>query len=172
MNSGTRIGIYAGTFDPLHEGHISFARAAIESARLDSVYFLPERLPRYKPYASPYETRLATLKHTLKGEALKLLELPNHVLTIHETLPEIEAIFPDSQISFLVGADVLQHMSTWPGIDTLRMNYELIVGVRTGYELPTISESLRALGFKGSNSIIVHTDQADISSSAIRLESR
>lgn len=171
MKSGTRIGIYAGTFDPLHKGHISFALASIKSAQLDSVYFLPERTPRHKPHASSYASRVVTLKHALDGDVLKLLELPDHALTIHETLPELEAMFPNSQITLLVGTDVLQHMPAWPGIDTLRDNYELVVGVRTGYDLTTINKSLHTLGFTGSRSVIVHTDQAAVSSTAIRSNS-
>lgn len=172
MNPETRIGIYAGTFDPLHVGHLSFALAAKEAARLECVYFLPERIPRHKPLASPYETRVAALKHSLDGGRLKLLELPDDAFTIHETLPELEAIFPGSQIVLLVGADVLRHMPAWPGIDTLDDTFELAVGVRTGYDILTITKSLQALGFNDSCSHIVETDQAHVSSTTIRTNSR
>ena len=43
-----RIGIYAGTFDPVHAGHVAFALQSLEAAKLDRVYFLPERRPRGK----------------------------------------------------------------------------------------------------------------------------
>jgi cytidyltransferase-like protein len=47
------IGIYPGSFDPVHEGHFAFAKAALETGRLDTVIFLPEMKPRGKPQVTP-----------------------------------------------------------------------------------------------------------------------
>lgn len=168
MNTKTRIGIYAGTFDPLHEGHLSFARAAVDRARLNRVYFLPEREPRLKPHASAYKARVERLTDVLDGTVLRILELPDHALTMQQTLPEIEQKFPGSYLTFLVGADVLQHMHAWPGIKQLCDSHELIVGVRTGFDHAKITQSLQKLGLAGERALIVHTDQAHISSTTIR----
>jgi nicotinate-nucleotide adenylyltransferase len=43
-----KIGIFAGTFDPIHEGHVAFAQAVLADLSLDKIYFLPERQPRRK----------------------------------------------------------------------------------------------------------------------------
>jgi nicotinic acid mononucleotide adenylyltransferase len=75
----SRIGIYAGTFDPVHAGHVSFALHAMTVAQLDEVYFLPERLPRYKPGAAHFAHRVAMLKRAVKPHPdLQIIELVLH----------------------------------------------------------------------------------------------
>ncbi|HEU5121705.1 MAG TPA: adenylyltransferase/cytidyltransferase family protein, partial [Candidatus Saccharimonadales bacterium] len=56
-----RIGIYSGTFDPVHYGHIAFAASAIRACNLDEVVFLPEPQPRYKAGVTDIAHRLALL---------------------------------------------------------------------------------------------------------------
>ena len=63
---GRRIGIFGGTFDPPHEGHLEIAREAYEKAMLDIVIFIPTGTPQYK---------LKSHEITDKGDRLQMLEL-------------------------------------------------------------------------------------------------
>ena len=65
-----RIGVFGGTFDPVHVGHLAIAQAALEGARLDRVIFVPARrspLKEREPAASA-EDRLAMLEAATKNE--------------------------------------------------------------------------------------------------------
>ncbi len=71
-----KVGILAGTFDPIHIGHIAFALRAIEKAQLDKVILLPEREPRRKRNVTDFNHRLSMLKLSVKSfELLEVLEL-------------------------------------------------------------------------------------------------
>ena len=164
-----RIGIYGGTFDPLHEGHVSFALAAQREADLNAVYFLPERSPRSKPDASSYSLRVKELSGTLGQYAhLNLLELPDEAMSTSKTLPELTRIFPETTLVLLVGADVITHMSTWPEVDKLVASCEFAIGMRDGWDVPATIATLHELGIPHSRYTIIRTDQAHISSTAIR----
>lgn len=164
-----RIGIYSGTFDPVHEGHISFAIATTASAHLDRVYFLPERIPRHKPAVSHYESRVAGLSDAAAAyPQLAILELPDRALTIQETLPELSSTFIGATLVFLVGADTLAHMHTWPKVDVLTSSYNFAIGVRRGWDESKIIDLLRSLSIPASRYTIVRTDYAHVSSTMIR----
>lgn len=124
----TRIGIYAGTFDPVHNGHIKFALLAIKSYGLEKVVFLPEKLPRFKTKVSPLKHRIAMLRVAIQTyKNLEILELPDEQFSVSETLPKIRAKFAGAQLFLLVGSDVSERIQTWPGWQELLKSAELVV---------------------------------------------
>jgi nicotinate-nucleotide adenylyltransferase len=126
-----RIGVYAGTFDPVHVGHVAFALQAIKAAGLDSVIFLPERVPRNKNPSEHYAHRVAMLKNAIKPHPdLSVIELVDKHFTIKRTLPELQKILPDAALIMLAGSDVIRHMPEWPNIEILLRDCELVVGTR------------------------------------------
>src|SRR5207237_1081890 len=126
-----RIGIYSGSFDPVHAGHLSFALQAIEQAQLDAVYFLPERRPRNKQGVEHFGHRVAMLDKAVKPHRkLQVLELEDVSLTVASTLPRLLKRFPRAQLVFLMGSDVTQYLPTWPNAARLLQQVELVVGVR------------------------------------------
>ncbi|HUB66771.1 MAG TPA: nicotinate-nucleotide adenylyltransferase [Candidatus Methylacidiphilales bacterium] len=114
-----RLGIYGGTFDPPHLGHILLARDALEQARLDAVLFVPcaqSPLKRKKPRATDAH-RLAMLRLVLKGELrfwLSRCELdrpgPSYAF---DTAAEIGEAFPRATLFWLIGADQLATLPRW-----------------------------------------------------------
>ncbi len=132
MTEKRRIGIFAGTFDPVHTGHITFALQALDKAHLDEVMFLPERRPRRK---SPehYGHRVAMLRQALRPhEQFGLLELVEAQFSVRRSLPHLRTVFGDAQLVLLVGSDVLPHIPSWPLADRLLQQSELVVAVRAG----------------------------------------
>lgn len=138
-----RIGIFSGTFDPVHKGHVAFALQAIEKADLDMVYFAPEVKPRRKAQVTHFAHRVAMLKlATRPYKRLGVLELPDRYFLARTTLPKLQQKFPGCQIHLLLGSDLFEHMPTWPQVELLIGKVGLVVGARGTYE---VSEALAQL---------------------------
>lgn len=131
-----RIGIYSGSFDPIHKGHISFALSAIDDAKLDKVYFLVEALPRHKPGITHLAHRIAMLRLATRAHTkLSVLELPDKRFAVATTLPRILARFKGDELFMLMGSDVLEHLAKWPMSEELLSHAGLVVGLRAGTDI-------------------------------------
>ena len=125
-----KIGIYAGTFDPVHAGHVAFALQAVEAAGLDQLYFLPERRPRGKHHVEHFGHRVAMLREAIRPHPqFAVLELPDTSFSVRYTLPRLRKQFGRKQLFFLFGSDVINHIQQWPQAERL-LKYELIIGLR------------------------------------------
>src|SRR3982751_4027627 len=114
-NHRSRIGIYAGTFDPVHAGHIAFALQAMERADLDSLCFLPERRARTKQGVEHFGHRVAMLRRaTQPHPKFSVLELDDVSFTVERTLPALYKRFPQTQLIFLFGSDAVEQLPNWP----------------------------------------------------------
>jgi nicotinate-nucleotide adenylyltransferase len=126
-----RIGIYAGTFDPVHAGHIAFGLQSIQAAQLDRIYFLPERRPRDKQHVEHFGHRVAMLKRAVKPHPqFDVMELVDVSFSVKRTLTYLRQQFPGDQLVFLFGSDIIPKIAEWPHADQLLKNGELIVGLR------------------------------------------
>ncbi len=168
----TRIGIFSGTFDPVHAGHVAFALRSIETADLDTVYFIPEAMPRRKSGVTHYAHRVAMLRLALRPyQKLQVLELPDKQFSMQKTVPRLRAKFGDASLHMLVGSDVLAMLSSeeareqWPGYEQLLTQFKLVVGVRSELEQVAIQEMLVKLQPEG---FTVETKRRHISSRSIR----
>lgn len=112
-----KIGIYPGAFDPVHDGHVAFAKAAQAAHGLDKVYFLPEPSPRYKQGVKALEHRLAMTQLAIKDEpTLGAIQLDQARFTVHETWPLLTARFEGADLYMLLGSDVAARLASWPNI--------------------------------------------------------
>lgn len=163
-----RVGIFSGTFDPVHKGHIAFALEAAKTASLDKVYFLPEQTPRYKHGVTHYAHRVAMLRLAVKPyKNLDIMELPDRQLSVNKSLPRIKKELPETELYLLVGSDLLGAIagSKWPNSDKLLEQARLIVGVRTGSDEAVAKKLLNDLNHDG---LVVDTDRTHASSRDIR----
>lgn len=125
------IGIYAGTFDPIHMGHVQFVLEAIRQTELDMVYFLVEPRPRYKQGVKAFEHRVEMVHLAIQDQPkLGLLVLKQARFTVHETWPVLKRRFEGSQLSMLMGNDVFSRLSDWPRLDEIVGDAEFVVGIR------------------------------------------
>src|SRR4051812_30950138 len=116
----TRVGIYAGTFDPVHAGHLTFALQALTAAKLDKVYFLPERRPQGKQHVEHFGHRVAMLRRAVKPHPqFEVLELVDVSFSVERTLPELKNLFKASRLVFLFGSDVVARLQDWPKSELL-----------------------------------------------------
>jgi nicotinate-nucleotide adenylyltransferase len=164
-----RIGIFAGTFDPVHKGHITFALKAAESADLDEVYFLPETQPRQKSGVTHISHRLAMLKLATRAHSkLNVLELPDKKFDMVHTWPKLKKRFGSSKVLLLVGSDVFGSMPTWPHVQQLFQDAGVIVGTRGQRDIAHALRGVVDLNQALWEVHIVETDHPTTSSRLIR----
>jgi nicotinate-nucleotide adenylyltransferase len=135
-----RIGIFSGTFDPVHIGHIDFAAAAVEACKLEKVLLLPERIPREKSVVAPYEDRKAMLELAIRDDQ-KLEVGPEFdaCFTVGQTLPKIVNMYPNAQIVFLLGSDVVKTFAyRWQGLKEFLQTVELCIGLRSSDTMESV----------------------------------
>jgi nicotinate-nucleotide adenylyltransferase len=128
-----KIGIFSGTFDPVHEGHITFANEACRQAGLDKVFLLVEPRPRRKQGVRALEHRTEMVKRAIAQDPkLGLLVLEQARFTVSETLPVLQARFKGAQLYFLTGDDMIKHFNDqqWPGINDFIASVRFLIGLR------------------------------------------
>lgn len=141
-----RIGIYSGTFDPVHAGHIAFALQAASAAGLNRVYFVPERAPRGKRHVTHYAHRVAMIRRATRPYMqLEVLELEDKTFSVAHTLPRLRRDFPQSELVYLCGSDVIAHMAQWPHVAQFLQQVELCVGRRGNETQLSIEQVLETL---------------------------
>ena len=160
-----QIGIYSGSFDPVHEGHIAFAKEAAAVCGLDTVIFMPERFPRNKPNVSPISERLKELEVALASTPFRVLNAHADQFTVDETLTELEALYPETEFTFLVGSDVALNLEHWSNIDRIACRYKFAVGMRSGDNSKTVEKAMRVI--KASWTLI-RTEHGHLSSKQLR----
>lgn len=166
-----KIGIFAGTFDPIHDGHIAFANLALESG-LEKVMFLPEPRPRRKQAVRALEHRIAMVQLAVAEEPrFGTIVLEQARFTPHETLPLLQARFAGYKLVLLFGDDVIAHIAGWPHVESLLSASSLIIASRH-QNAAALEATLKTLqktrGFKFEYQI-VQPEKEEITSSKIRL---
>lgn len=167
-----RIGIYPGTFDPIHVGHIAFAEESIKVCDLDEVVFLPENTPRGKSNVTDITHRLAQIELATTGTpGLSSIWLDSKQFTIADTLPKLRSIYNDSRLTFLLGSDVAKSLHTWEGLGIILAEISFAIGMRssdTSDEVHLAMHKLAAIHKRTFRFTLIHTQEAGISSSEIR----
>ncbi len=113
-----RLGVFGGTFDPIHFGHLRAAESARECLELESVLFVPAGQPPHRstPRASAFDrhamTCLATAGHARFAVSPLELERPGPSYTV-DTLESLHALHPSHELVLLVGADMFSAVGTW-----------------------------------------------------------
>lgn len=168
-NTIPRIGIFAGTFDPVHGGHISFALQARKTAALDEVCFVPERLPRDKPDAEHFGHRAAMLRRALRPyDDFSLLELTDRHFTVRRTLPQLARLYGGARLVLLMGSDTFRGLGVWPHAEQLLKACEFVVGVRSHDDMASVLQGAQALHTPLRTITIVDSLEPGVSSSRIR----
>lgn len=165
------IGVFAGTFDPIHNGHMAFARAAIEDHGLERVYFLPEPRPRRKQGVRALEHRLAMINAAIAHDKqLGSIKLEQARFTPYGTIPVLQQRFSHHHVVLLFGDDVIQHIADWPQVARLADTVSLLVAVRQHKKADLVRtfEVLRQTSGLDFEYSLIQLEQYGISSSRIR----
>lgn len=114
-----RLGLFGGSFDPVHHGHLALAGACAEHAALDAVWFVPAARQPLKPQgprvsdAERLEMLRLALANRPRFEASALEIQRGGVSYTVDTLAEVRAQLPEAELFFLMGADSLAEFPTW-----------------------------------------------------------
>src|SRR6478672_1309982 len=158
------IGLFGGTFDPIHKGHLALALAARERCDLGRVYFVPTNAPPHRtaqPVASYFHRYAMTALATQGEKALvaSLLEAPGEfviqdkknikasvasapnysidtIRKLKQSLKEIDRLF------FLIGIDAFKDIAKWREAEALFSECEFIIASRPGFSLADVAAAL------------------------------
>ncbi len=165
-----RVGIYAGTFNPVHAGHVAFALQALKSAKLDTLYFLPERQPRHKKGAEHFAHRKAMLERAARPHPkFKVLEMPDINFSVQRTLPRLQQLHPNDELVFLFGSDVVSGLVDWPYHEQLLKVSEIVVGLRSSDKTSkNMRKIIKTWPQQPKKMVILDSFAPDISSGIVR----
>jgi nicotinate-nucleotide adenylyltransferase len=164
-----RIGVYGGSFDPVHIGHLIAAECAREQARLDRVVFVPAAAPPHKPgrILADGRHRLEMLSLAIGGhEAFTVssveLERGGTSYTV-DTLALLAASYPGDTLALLLGPDALAGLPTWREPERIATLAEIVPVERDGLD------DLAAAAAAGLARLVGHEAAAAILARRVRM---
>ncbi len=166
------IGIFGGTFDPVHLGHLAIADDVANAFGLAEVLFVPNaRSPlRRAPVASPSQRfemcELATSGNNLFAVSRVDIDRDGPSYAI-DTIRLLRAEYRDCEFAFIAGTDVLDELRSWRDTDALLREALMIVAERPGVDGIDVDRAASEIGFAGR--IVTHRAALmDVSSTDIR----
>lgn len=159
------VGLFGGTFDPIHRGHRAVARAARDKFGLTKVFFVPAAVPPLKPGApvATFEQRYAMVALATAGEkefVPSLLEAPRGTNLLQFRNPKDARPAPNYSIStvrklrsmlrkndklfFIIGLDAFLQIANWREPEALLEEAEFIIASRPGFSMADVASALPA----------------------------
>ena len=137
-----RIGIFGGSFDPIHTGHAIIAQYMISSGLVDRLWFMvspvnPLKVDKERQVADTDRLRMVEMvSHPMEGVETSAFEftMPRPSYTI-DTLNALQAKFPDDEFYLVTGGDNWQIFNKWRNSEEILAKYHLLIYPRLGYEV-------------------------------------
>ena len=176
------VALFSGTFDPVHNGHLAAARAALADQRfqLDRILFVPTDAPPHKQQfpLTPYEQRFAMLVAALEeakepGFIASRMEAPDGAsagtprYSIQTVRKFKQTLAAGDELYFMLGIDSFQDIAKWREPEALLEECRFIVVSRPGYSMGNALAALPHIP-AAANVFLLEDVEADISSTAIR----
>jgi nicotinate (nicotinamide) nucleotide adenylyltransferase len=165
MSKPIRTALFGGTFNPLHNGHLTIARSVLEQGLADEVWMLITPCNPWKKDQVLLDDRL---RYNMVRDAVKDIHgieasdyefnLPKPSYTAN-TLRHISADYPDREFILTIGADNWVKFDNWRESDFILSNYRIIVYPRSGFEIKDIPQGVTEL-----NCPLVDVSSTDIRS--------
>jgi nicotinate-nucleotide adenylyltransferase len=161
------LGLYGGSFDPVHRGHLLVAQAALEELSLDRLVFIPAAQSPFKPgtHPAPGQQRIRWLRMALSGQTrchVDPIELDRGGVSFTiDTVRHFRSRFPDSRLFYLIGADQVRLLPQWREAESLATMVEFVVIPRPGAQVVTLPGPFRLRSLRGwpldvSSSLVRH----------------
>lgn len=150
-----KIGLFGGSFDPVHLGHLLVAQTAREGQALDRVFFIPAAQSPFKPEAqpAPAAARLQLLRLALAGETAAEVDdqeiRRGGVSYTIDTVRRYRNDFPQAELFYLIGADHVGQLSKWRDAAELAKLVEFLIIPRPGETGPTPAAPFRGRVLRG-----------------------
>ena len=157
-----RIGIYPGSFNPVHKGHIKIVRHLIKKRYVDQVLIVPTGNYWQKQDLLPVKDRIRMLRYFENGR-IRIEEEYNELPYTYQLMRRLKKRYPDDSLSLIIGADMVVTIDRWKRYREL-LKYDFIVLKRDGIDIDSYMESF------GKKNYITVSDlkEIEISSSYIR----
>ena len=179
-----RIGLFGGSFNPIHSGHLIISRAVAERIELDRVVLLPSKYPPHKQSADLIDAahRIEMIKIAIQGEPLfecsdvdVAREGPTFTIdTVSAFLQELgpdPKLGPDVELSWIIGGDSLAELATWHRVAELVDTCRIVTALRPGFDridFGPLAKLLSVDRIARLKADIVRTPLIDISATNIR----
>ncbi len=125
-----RIGVFAGAFDPIHDGHIDFINQSMRDYHLDRVFILIEKKSKYKQIYADFKHRRKMVELSISGEPrIEIYESSSASFPLSSTLPKIKKQY-QAEFYLLVGHDVAEHIQSWPDAKSILEGVKFVVADR------------------------------------------
>jgi nicotinate-nucleotide adenylyltransferase len=165
VNTELKIGIFGGSFDPVHLGHLLVAQAAVEELGLDRIFFIPAAQSPFKPESrpAPDAVRLQLLRLALAGRPdceIDGQEINRGGVSYAiDTLRDYARHFPGAKLFYLIGADNAAKLNEWREAGELAKLAEFAAAPRPGgatavFPPPFRGRTLKGFSFEVSSSQI------------------
>jgi nicotinate-nucleotide adenylyltransferase len=150
-----RIGLFGGSFDPVHNGHLLVAMAAMEELALDRLFFIPAAQSPFKPESKPAasEARLRLLRLALAGQTR--YEIDDEEVKRGGTSYTIDTVrnytsrFPKAELLYLIGTDNIPHLHKWRSAHELAKLVQFVAISRPDEPSPTAPPGFRVRHLHG-----------------------
>ena len=170
----TRVGIFGGTFDPIHQGHLVIAEQVAQTLGLACVIFVPGGVPPHKPASSIKASagdRLGMVETAVEGNDKFFVDRveidAGRPMYSVETVPLIKERHKGDEWFFVAGADEVSKLLSWKEPDKLLEETVMVAATRPGYDVSKLDHLAEAL--ENFDKIIpVECTLMDISASGIR----
>jgi len=135
-----KIGIYSGSFNPIHHGHVMLANYLVEFSDLDELWFVvtPQNPLKKKEDLLDDDKRLKMVQLAVSDDPrFHVSDVEMHLPTPSYTINTLTALseqYPDCRFVFICGMDSLQNLRNWREYQKILDNYELLVFPREGYD--------------------------------------
>lgn len=170
-----KIGIMGGTFNPIHNGHVTLAERAYEQFHLDSILFMPTKNPPHKKHkiivSEQHRSNMVKLAiEEISYFQFSSLELDRQGITYTvDTLSYLTSSYKDAEYYFIIGADSLFQIETWYRSEQIMKLTHLLAATRYHLSDDNIEEQIDYLNKKyGAQVHQLKVDNMDVSSDQIR----
>lgn len=141
-----RIGIFSGTFDPIHVGHVEACLVAKGALELDEILVMIEKEPRRKTNVTPYAHRKNMVELAVADfHSIRLYEVTAANITFSHTLGMLNKDFPSAKFVMIVGSDMLEHMPAWEGFEKWLRSQALAVVLRDNKQEAAVKKTIAQL---------------------------
>lgn len=183
-----RIGLFGGTFNPVHCGHLELAEYACEEMHLEHVIFIPSFSPPHKSddYIESFKHRVAMLRVALQGyQSFSVSEIEGELTTPSYSIDMLRRLIESTEgevdYYFIIGVDAFLEIHLWNKYEDVLAMVHFIVAARHGIEKNTIHQFFKSLGYEKNdeywyssryNKKIHHLDEMVLQVSSTELRGR